>query len=91
MPPLNNVATQTLPANQLRDSLAVDSAGNGRVATLFDGGITVLSPDGSSIEHIPMPDLVTTNICFGGPDLRTAYITLPSTGWLVAMTGRVPA
>ncbi len=80
-----------LPGNQLLDSLAVDSAGNVCVATLFNGGITVISPDGSSIEHIPMPDLVTTNICFGGPDLRTAYITLPSTGWLVAMTGRVPA
>lgn len=74
-----------LPGNQLLDSLAVDSAGNVCVATLFNGGITVISPDGSSIEHIPMPDPVTTNICFGGPDLRTAYITLTSTGRLVAM------
>ncbi len=32
-----------------------------------------------------MPDLFTTNICFGGPDLRTAYITLSGTGQLVAM------
>ena len=23
-----------------------------------------------------MADPVTTNICFGGPDLRTAYVTL---------------
>jgi gluconolactonase len=28
---------------------------------------------------------VTTNICFGGADLRTAYITLSQTGRLVAM------
>jgi gluconolactonase len=70
---------------QRYDSLAVDSAGNVCVATLMNGGITVVSPDGKSVEHIPMPDVMTTNICFGGPDLRTAYITLSSTGRLVAM------
>ena len=67
------------------DSLAVDSAGNICVATLINGGITVISPDGASIEHIPMPDLFTTNICFGGPDLQTAYITLSNSGRLVAI------
>ena len=42
----------------------------------MNGGITIISPDGARIEHVPMPDPLTTNICFGGPDLRTAYITL---------------
>jgi gluconolactonase len=73
-----------LPGFQLFDSLAVDAAGNVCVATLVNGGITVISPDGGSVEHVPMPDPVTTNICFGGPDLRTAYITLSATGRLVA-------
>jgi gluconolactonase len=67
------------------DSLAVDAQGNICVATLVNGGITIVSPDGSSVRHIPMPDRWATNICFGGPDLRTAYITLSSTGRLVAM------
>ena len=49
------------------------------------GGITVIAPDGSSIGHVPMPDLYTTNICFGGHDLRTAYITLSNSGRLVAV------
>ncbi len=61
-----------LPGFQLFDSLAVDAAGNICVATLFNGGITVISPDGASIEHVPMPDLYTTNICFGGPGLEIA-------------------
>jgi gluconolactonase len=74
-----------LPGFQLFDSLAVDAAGNVCVATLVNGGITVISPDGSSIEHVPTPDPLTTNICFGGPDLRTAYVTLSGTGRLVAM------
>jgi gluconolactonase len=75
-----------VPGYQEFDSLAVDSAGYVCVATLHNGGITVIAPDGTSVEHIPMPDLVTTNICFGGPDLRTVYITLSQTGRLVAMS-----
>ena len=74
-----------LPGYQLLDSLAVDGAGNVCVATLVNGGITVISPDGASVEHVPMPDPLTTNLCFGGPDLRTAYITLSGTGRLVTM------
>jgi len=73
-----------LPGLQLLDSLAVDADGNVCVATLVNGGITILSPDGSKQEHVPMPDPLTTNICFGGKDLRTAYITLSATGKLVA-------
>lgn len=74
-----------LTGYQNLDSLAVDGDGNVCVATLMNGGITVISPDGQSVEHIPMPDVYTTNICFGGQDLRVAYITLSSSGRLVAM------
>lgn len=73
-----------LPGFQLLDSLAVDGAGNVCVATLMNGGITAISPDGSSVEHVPTSDPLTTNICFGGKDLRTAYITLSGKGQLVA-------
>ena len=66
------------------DSLALDADGNVCVATLINGGITVISPDGARVEHIPMPDRYTTNICFGGPELRTAFITLSMSGRLVA-------
>jgi len=74
-----------LSGHQLLDSLAVDGAGNICVATIHNGGITVLPPDGSHVSHVPMPDPITTNICFGGKDLKTAYITLSSTGRLAAM------
>jgi gluconolactonase len=72
------------------DSLAVDAAGNICVATLINGGITVVSPDGGAVRHVPMPDRWTTNICFGGPDLRTAFLTLSSTGRLVACDWEEP-
>jgi gluconolactonase len=67
------------------DSLAVDGDGRICVATLHNGGITVISPDGDQIEHIATTDHATTNICFGGPNLQTAYITLSSSGRLISM------
>ena len=49
-----------------------------------DGGITVISPGGTILDQVATGDPLTTNICFGGRDLRTAYITLSGTGRLVA-------
>lgn len=69
----------------LYDSLGVDGEGHVCVATLINGGITTVSPDGADVVHIPTGDPLTTNICFGGEGLRTAYITLSGTGRLVAM------
>jgi len=74
-----------LPGYQLFDSLAVDGEGNVCVATLINGGITVISPTGEVLDHIPVDDPITTNICFGGPDYGTAFITASSTGRLLSM------
>lgn len=73
-----------LPDNQMLDSLAVDGAGNICVATLMRGGITSISPDGRQRVFTEMGDPMTTNICFGGEDLKTAFITLSASGRLVA-------
>jgi gluconolactonase len=67
------------------DSLALDCAGNICVGTLIEGGVTVISPDGQTVEHIAVPDPYCTNICFGGPELKTAFLTLSAYGTLVAM------
>lgn len=72
--------------HQYFDSLAVDAEGNVCVATIINGGITSISPDGKTAKHIPTEDGLTTNICFGGDDLKTAYICLSSTGQLVKTT-----
>ncbi|MDB5485597.1 MAG: putative gluconolactonase precursor [Tardiphaga sp.] len=70
---------------QMFDSLAVEASGNICVATLVSGCISVIAPDGKVIEQIETGDRVTTNIAFGGPDLKTAYITLSGKGQLIAM------
>jgi len=79
-----------LPGYQLLDSLAVDARGNVCVATLLNAGITSISADGQTVTHFPTDDPFTTNICFGGKDLKTAYITLSSSGRLVSTDWTTP-
>jgi len=69
---------------KLFDSLALEAGGNVCVASLGTGGICVVSPAGEEVGFVPTDDPVTTNIAFGGADLRTAYITLSSSGRLVS-------
>lgn len=65
------------------DSLAIDAEGNVSVGTILTGGISTFTPAGDELEFAPVDDLLCTNICFGGPDMTTAYLTLSSTGRLV--------
>jgi gluconolactonase len=67
------------------DSLALQEDGAVCVATIFQGGVTTISSDGTSVEHTPTADPLTTNICFGGKALKTAFITLSATGTLISM------
>jgi gluconolactonase len=74
-----------LPGNARFDSLAVLANGNIAVATLNTGYVTEISPGGDIVRAVKMPDTYPTNICFGGADMRTAYITLSDTGRLGTM------
>ena len=75
-----------LPDYQRFDSLAVEESGNICVATLVKGGINVFSPEGELLEFYEAPEGYCTNICFGGEDRRTAFITLSGYGQLMAVT-----
>jgi gluconolactonase len=65
------------------DSIGVEESGNICVATLLEGSITVVSPSGEIVEVVSTGDKATTNICFGGNDMRTAFITLSGVGHIV--------
>jgi len=56
------------------------------------GGIYVLSPEGVLIEFLPIPVDEVTNCAFGGPTLRTLFITAGGTLWSIDVRtpGRVP-
>ena len=65
------------------DSLAVEASGAVVVAAIGEG-LCVVQPDGGH-EYVALPDRFTTNVCFAGDDLRTAYATLSGAGRLVAL------
>ena len=77
-------------SNARFDSLAVLENGNITVATLNTGMITEFSPAGAVVREVKMPDIYPTNICFGGADMRTAYITLSDKGQIATMTWPTP-
>ena len=69
---------------QMFDSLAMEADGNVCVATLITGAVSTITPKDELLEQVKFPDMMVTNVCFGGPDLRTAFVTLSGTGKLVA-------
>lgn len=85
------------------DGCAVDSAGNYWSAFYRGGKVVQLSPRGETIAEYPIPAMCPTMCAFGGPDLRTLYVTsarggrdaqelarLPHSGGIFAMTVDVP-
>ena len=74
-----------LPGPARFDSLAVMASGNITVATLNTGMITEISPSGDIVRSVQVPDIYPTNICFGGADMRTAFVTLSDSGRLGVM------
>lgn len=72
------------PGYQRFDSMALEANGNICVATLVHGGISVISSSGELLEFHEAPEGYCTNICFGGPERRTAFITLSGYGQLFA-------
>jgi gluconolactonase len=62
--------------------MAVEADGTIVVAAI-GGGLCVVQADGSGHEYVEVPgDRFVTNICFGGDDLKTAFITGSGVGKL---------
>jgi gluconolactonase len=53
------------------DGLKVDT--NGNIWTTGPGGVWIFSPEGKKLGHISLRN--STNLCFGGPENKTLYIT----------------
>ena len=66
------------------DGMTIDSEGN---VYLTGQGVTVFDKQGKQIERIPVPEGWTGNVCFGGKDRRTLFIT--ASAGLYAMRMRV--
>ena len=91
-PPFPGRLHYRCPGYERLDSQALDSEGNVVVATLETGCVTAVSPEGRVRAVVPVPefDAMVTNVCFGGPDMRTAYITSSGLGILYAAEWHCP-
>lgn len=61
-------------------------------ATEFKGGVYVLSPEGKLLDFVAIPRDEVTNCTFGGPDLKTLFVTAGGTLWSIRTTapGKMP-
>jgi gluconolactonase len=56
------------------------NASRGTAETLDNkAGIYVISPQGQLLQFIPIPEDLLTNVAFGGPDMKTLYVTAGKT------------
>ena len=70
------------------DGFCLDADGRYYVASTSEHGVRVVDPDGSVVDFLEIPgDGLTTNCCFGGPDLRTLFATDALPGNVVAWEG----
>jgi len=66
------LSNKRLFCNLGSDGMTIDSAGN---VYLTGKGVTVFDQAGKQIEQIPVNAGWTANVCFGGKDRRTLFIT----------------
>jgi gluconolactonase len=74
--PNGDLTDKRLFCNQGSDGLTIDRAGN---VYLTSRGVAVYNPAGAKIDQIDVPENWTANVCFGGADRKTLFITA-STG-----------
>ncbi|QHS56901.1 SMP-30/gluconolactonase/LRE family protein [Mucilaginibacter sp. 14171R-50] len=72
-------------AEQTADGLTLDEQGNLYAA---GNGITIYNPKGQKIAHIAVPEPWTANVCFGGKDRRTLFITASKAVYVMKMNVR---
>ena len=67
------------------DGMTLDARGN---VYLTGQGVTIYSPAGQQIAHLDVPAAWTANVCFGGKDLKTLFITASEAVFTVPMRVR---
>jgi gluconolactonase len=54
------------------DGMTIDNKGN---VYLTGDGVLIFDPQGKQIDHVKVPESWTANVCFGGKDRQTLFIT----------------
>jgi gluconolactonase len=67
-----SLSNKTLFCEMGSDGMTIDSKGN---LYLTGKGVTIFDKTGKQIGIIEVPESWTANVCFGGPDMKSLYIT----------------
>ncbi|MEY2466175.1 MAG: gluconolactonase, partial [Verrucomicrobiota bacterium] len=67
-----SLANKRLRCELGSDGMTLDTEGN---LYLTGKGVTVFDKTGKQIEHIDIPENWTANVCFGGKDHQTLFMT----------------
>ena len=70
--PDGSLTNKTLRFSQGSDGMTIDTEGNIYVT---GSGVTVYSPEGKKVAHVNINEGWTANVCFGGKDRHTLFIT----------------
>jgi len=79
------LTNRQLFVNQGSDGMTLDERGN---VYLTGKGVTIYSPGGERLAHLDVPEEWTGNICFGGKDRKTLFITASKGVYVVPMRVR---
>ena len=79
------LSAKTLFCSMGSDGMTIDAEGN---VYLTGKGVTVFNPDGEQIDQIAIPEGWTANVCFGGKDRDTLFITASDSLYAVKMRVR---
>jgi gluconolactonase len=63
--------------------MTLDEKGN--IYLTGNGGVTVYTKEGKKLLLIPVPSKWTANVCFGGKDRKTLFITASESVYTIAM------
>jgi gluconolactonase len=79
------LTNRTLFAEMGSDGMTIDNKGN---VYLTGKGVTVFSPKGEKIAHIPIEESWTANVVFGGTERNTLFITARGSVYTLKMKVR---
>lgn len=83
--PDGTLVNRKLFAEMGSDGMTIDEKGN---VYLTGKGVTVFNPSGEKIAHIPVDEPWTANVCFGGKDRQTLFITASTAVYTLDMKVR---
>jgi gluconolactonase len=81
--PDGSLSDRKLFCEEGSDGMTIDELGN--VYLTGKSGVGIFAPDGTKLETIAIPEKWTANVCFGGADRKTLFVTASDSLYTVKM------